>query len=75
MAWIRSHEGVSNNLIMDVDLDVNGLGRLVAVGGGTAPTRDSAGSGSSELCGLTALKHSFQCGFLLRHRSDVVNSF
>jgi hypothetical protein len=60
---------------MDVNLDMNGLGRLVAVGGGAAPTHGSAGSGSLELCGLTALKHSFQCGFLLLHRSDVVNSF
>jgi hypothetical protein len=67
-AWIRSHEGVSDNLISDVDLEMNGPGRQVAVGGG-------AGGGSLELCGPTAPKLGFQHGFLLRHHDDVANLF
>jgi hypothetical protein len=75
MTWIRSNEGVSDNLIPDIDHEANGSGRLVVVGSGAAPTCGGVGGSSPELCGSTALKLNFQWGFLLWHRDDVANSF
>jgi hypothetical protein len=75
MAWIRSNEWVSDNLIPDIDHEVNGSGRLVAIDGDDALARGGVGGGSPELRILTAPKLSFQQGFLLWHRDDVANSF
>jgi hypothetical protein len=58
---------------LNVDLKMNGSGRLVAIGDDAAPARGGASGGSLELRGPTALKLGFQCGFLQRHRGDVVN--
>jgi hypothetical protein len=45
------------------------------VGGGAAPACGGAGGGSPELHRPTALKLSFQQGFLPWHHGDVANSF
>jgi hypothetical protein len=58
---------------LNVDLEMNGSGRLVAIGDDAAPACGGVSGGSLELRGSTALKLGFQCGFLQRHHGDVAN--
>jgi hypothetical protein len=64
-----------DNLISNVNLEMNGPGRLVVIGDDAAPARGGASGSSLELRRPTALKLGFQCGFLERHHGDVANSF
>jgi hypothetical protein len=55
-----------------LDLKMNGLRRLVAVGGGAAHARSGVGGGSSELRGPTTLNLGFQHGCLLWHHGELI---